>query len=247
MNVNPWIVRSRPQPEAEVRLFCLPHAGGSAAMFFAWPALLPDSVEVVGLQLPGRGRRIREAGYTRMTPLVEAAGEAVAPLLDRPYALFGQSLGALIGFELGRALAGRGRPPQHLFVSACSAPHLHAPDPPLHALPEAEFLAALQRFNGTPREIFEHQELMQQLIPVFRADFAVSETYAYAGGILSCPITAFGGLEDRIVAAESLDGWRRQTEAAFERVMFPGGHFYLPAIQGALLERVSQALGALSD
>ena len=243
MKDNPWIVRSKPLPDAALRLFCLPHAGGSAAMFFAWPALLPDTVEVVGLQLPGRGRRVREGSFTRMEPLVEAAGEAVVPLLDRPYAIFGQSLGALMGFELARILARKGYPPKHLFVSACSAPHLHAPDPHIHALPDVEFLAALQQFNGTPQEILEHEELMRQLIPTFRADFAVSETYRFIGGPVSCPITALGGSEDRIVPAESLAAWGQHTVGAFDRVMYPGGHFYLQANQGLLLQRVGLELG----
>ncbi len=243
MTDNPWIVRSKPHPDPSLRLFCFPHAGGSAAMFFAWPALLPEAVEVVGLQLPGRGRRVREAPFTRMAPLVDAVRNAVVPFMDRPYAVFGQSLGALVGFELARALAEGGSSPEHLFVSACSAPHLHAPDPQLHALPDAEFWAAVEQFNGTPQEVLQHEELMRQLLPIFRADFALSETYQFTEGQVSFPITVFGGLEDQIVEAESLEGWRQHTAAGFDQVMYPGGHFYLQASQGVVLKKVGRALG----
>jgi len=243
MTDNPWIVRSKPHPDPSLRLFCFPHAGGSAAMFFAWPALLPEAVEVIALQLPGRGRRVREAPHTRMKPLVADIRDAVGPFLDRPYAVFGQSLGALIGFELACALAAGGYAPKHFFVSACSAPHLHAPDPQIHALPDAAFLSALQQMNGTPQEILEHEELMRQLLPAFRADFALSETYRYSEGALACPITAFGGHEDRLVPAANLAAWRQHTTAAFSQTMYPGGHFYLQGSQGVLLQRVSLDLG----
>ena len=238
---NRWIVRNKPKPDAKIRLFCFPHAGGSAAMFFAWSGLLPETIEVIGLQLPGRRQRVREVPFTRMGPLIKAAAEAVTPFLDRPYAIFGQSVGALMGFELGRALDHRGIPPAHLFVSACSAPHLHAPDP-IHALPEPEFIAAIQHFNGTPKEILAHEELMRQLLPTLRADLAVSETYHYEEGLLPCPITAFGGREDQIVPAENIAGWGLHTKADFTQVMFPGGHFYLQASQDALVRRVALEL-----
>jgi medium-chain acyl-[acyl-carrier-protein] hydrolase len=186
---------------------------------------------------------VKETTFNRMGPLVESAVEAVSSLLDRPYAIFGQSLGALVGFELGRALTERRYPPAHLFVSACSAPHLHAPHPAIHALPDAEFLTALERFVGTPPEVLQHEELMRQLMPGLRADFAVSETYHYSEGPLHRPITAFGALEDRIVPAESLAGWRQHTLAGFNQVMYPGGHFYLQDSRAALLQRMVLELG----
>jgi medium-chain acyl-[acyl-carrier-protein] hydrolase len=212
-------------------------------MFFTWPALLPESIEVIGLQLPGRGRRLKEIPHTRMEPLVGSAKEAVIPLLDCPYAIFGHSVGALMGFELTRALAEEGYRPDHLFVSACSPPHLHAPDPLIHALPEAEFIAALKRLDGTPQEILQHDELMRQLIPALRADFAVSETYRDIGNPAQCPITAFGGVEDRIVPPERLPDWRQHTESAFDLVLLPGDHFYLSTSRGALLHKIGLILG----
>ncbi len=146
------------------------------------------------MQLPGRESRLRDPCFTGLEPLVQA----LPPYLDMPYAFFGHSLGALIGFELARALVRESRPgPVHLFVSDHSAPQIQNPDPPIHQLPEPDFIKKLRHLNGTPGEVLQHAELMALLLPVLRADFAINETYVYIpGSLLDCPISAFGGLQD---------------------------------------------------
>ncbi|NEQ78702.1 MAG: thioesterase, partial [Okeania sp. SIO2C9] len=114
---------------------------------------------------------------------------------------------------------------------------------PLHALPEAEFLKELRRYNGTPQEILNNAELMELLLPTLRADFAVLETYAYAPEApLDSPITAFGGWQDWKASADDLEAWREQTKAAFSVEMFPGDHFFLHSSESLLLNSVNQKL-----
>src|SRR5438552_7109196 len=118
-----WLACLKPRPHAAVRLFCFPYAGGGASAFRCWPDALPASIEVCPVQLPGRETRFREPPYTRLAPLAEALGHALRPFLDRPFAFFGHSMGALVAFELTRWLRRAGGPqPAHLFVSACAAP-----------------------------------------------------------------------------------------------------------------------------
>src|SRR5215213_1931004 len=115
---TPWFMSQRPNPRARLRLFCFPYAGGGAAIYRLWPQNLPSEVEVCGAHLPGRGTRLREQPFTGLDALVDAAAEAIAPSLDKPFALFGHSMGAMISFELARRLCDQGRPqPTHLFVS----------------------------------------------------------------------------------------------------------------------------------
>ena len=90
-SATPWLVINRPNPQARLRLFCFPYAGGGAATYHAWPGELPTEVEVCAVQLPGRASRSRESPYDRLKQLVEALAPAVLPYLDRPYAFFGHT------------------------------------------------------------------------------------------------------------------------------------------------------------
>jgi medium-chain acyl-[acyl-carrier-protein] hydrolase len=243
-SASPWIVRPRPRPRAALRLFCLPYAGGAASLFAPWAGALPETIELVAVQPPGRAERLFEPPHATMAALVEALLTALMPLIDRPFALFGHSMGALVSFELARALRRAGGPaPAHMIVSGHRAPQLPSARPPTHRLPEPEFLAELQRLNGTPPEVLAHQELMQLLIPLLRADFAICETYAYTEAPpLACPILALGGLADAHVARADLEAWRPQTSAGFALRMLPGDHFFLNAERHLLLRLLAREL-----
>jgi medium-chain acyl-[acyl-carrier-protein] hydrolase len=246
--VSPWLSPARPNPNAALRLFCFPYAGGSAQIYRSWSKRLPTSVEVCAVQLPGRGNRLREPPFTDLHTLVRALAEALLSYLDKPFAFFGHSMGALIGFELAQRLRERASPgPIQLFVSGHRAPQLERDGPTTYDLPEPELLAELRRMNGTPREVLEHPELIQLMLPLLRADFEVVQTYLYAPRPpLDSPITAFGGLRDEDVSREQLARWREQTTAEFSLHMLPGDHFFIQTSETLLLEVLSRKLDQLS-
>lgn len=228
--VDRLLVALRPNPRAQIRLVCVPYAGGAASVFRGWAAGLPAEVEVRAVQLPGREDRFREPRFTRMEPVIKGLAGALGSSPSVPYALFGHSLGALVAFELARELSRRGAPgPAHLFVSAHVAPHLHHTVAPLHRLPDPEFLDELsRRYQGIPDVVRRDAELMDLFLPLLRADWEILGTYVYAEGPpLCCPITAFGGREDREVDREALGAWDRQTTGPFRLEMVPGGHLFL--------------------
>jgi medium-chain acyl-[acyl-carrier-protein] hydrolase len=237
---TPWLVRYKASPRASLRLFCFPYAGGAAYLFRQWPQFLPDFIDVCAVQPPGRGGRLREQPFTRLDALVAAATSALIPFMDMPFAFFGHSMGAMIGFELARGLRSLGAAgPKHLFVAASRAPRLAGERAITHDLPEPQFVEELRRLGGTPAEVLENEELLRLLLPLLRADFAVTQTYSYAEGPpLGCPLTAFGGLQDE----ESMASWGEYTTASFSLHMLPGGHFFLHSSQGALLEIVAREL-----
>lgn len=211
-----------------LRLFCFPYAGAGIAPFRPWREAMPAGVELIGAQPPGRGPRLREAPHRRMKPLVNEMALAMAPMLDRPFALFGHSLGALMAFELARLLRRHGKRPAILMVSGTIAAHQPNTNPPLHHLPDAQFIAELARLNGMPREILDNRELLEIVLPAVKADFEVLETYEYAAEApLDTPIRAFGGTHDPRANHDQLDAWRAQTSAAFDLCMFDGGHFFM--------------------
>jgi medium-chain acyl-[acyl-carrier-protein] hydrolase len=238
VETSAWFPNVRFRPEARLRLFCFPYAGGGGHIYRNWQAGLPPDIEVCPVQLPGRGSRLGEPGFRNMPALTEALARVVGPRLDRPFALFGHSMGGIIAFELTRALR-----PAHLFVSGCSAPHIPDEEAPTFDLPEAEFIEKLRSINGTPAEVFDHPELLQMMLPLLRADFELVETYAYVPGEpLACPITAIGGLKDEDVTREKLEAWREHSTAAFSLRMLPGGHFFVNTEQASIHRMLAQGL-----
>lgn len=241
---NPWLIYPKPNPKAYLRLFCFPYAGGGASIFRAWSIQLPPDIEVCSVQLPGRESRLKEPLFTNLSPLIDTLTPALLPHLDRPFAFFGHSVGALICFEVARQLRRlQHKNPLHLFISGRRAPQLPALEPPSHQLADAEFLEELRRYNGTPGNVLQNVELMNLFLPILRADLAINETYIYEHEApLDCSISVFGGLEDGKVSRDSLAAWSKQTDGTFNLRMFPGDHFFLKSQQEALLQAICQDL-----
>ena len=125
------------------------------------------------------------------------------------------------------------------WAAACPAPQVPDADAPIHTLPEADFRERLRRFNGTPADVLEHEELMAMVGPILRADFALRETYAYVSDApLDCPITVFGGVQDREVSEAALWAWQEQTSRSFRVRMLRGNHFFVHSSQTDLVQAV---------
>ena len=243
-----WIDYLKPNPRANVRLFCFPYAGGGASIFRTWANDVPTGVEVCPVQLPGRESRLIEQPFTRLSSLVQALAQAISPYLDVPFAFFGHSMGALISFELARELRRQNRPgPFHLFVSGHRAPELPPRRRPIHQLADAAFKAELDGLLGTPKEVLQNAELMDLFLPLLRADFAVCETYHYSPETpLNCSISAFGGLQDKEVSYQDLEKWQDQTYRSFTLRKLPGNHFFVHSARELLLQGVFKDLTMLT-
>lgn len=241
---KPWIIRFQSLPDARVRLFCLPHAGVGASAYRTWHTGLGPEVEVCAVQPPGRESRFREPPYRRLVDLADAVADAIAPETDRPYALFGHSMGAWVAFEVARRLDGRRAGPACLIVSGRRSPQSEAEAPPIHQLPDDAFIEELmQRFGGIPDAILRDRSVLDLFLPTLRADMEAVETYEYVpGSVLSCPVWAVAGARDPWVSRATLEAWRVETTGRFEVRTFPGGHFYLVEAQGELLALITQAL-----
>lgn len=212
-----------------LRLFCFPYAGGSADIYRHWQRQFPAEIDICLVHLPGRGKRMAEPSFTRVSALVNAIADRMGPEIKVPYVLYGHSMGALISFELSWELIRRySAAPQHLFVSGRSAPQWPKTQPATFRLPHDEFLGELKRLNGTPREVLENSELMELFLGILRADFEMVETYEYQRrGPLECPITVYSGLHDEDVPSESCHAWREQTTSRCKIRMLNGDHFFI--------------------
>lgn len=243
-----WLVRPRDTAPKRPVLICLPYAGGSTTAFRSWDAALAEGIELWGVQLPGRGTRVAEPPYTRLRPLVGALAQALQPATDRPYALFGHSMGALLAYEVAVALRADGRPqPRRLIVSGHRAPHLPAPRTPIHQLDDRAFLEEVGQLDGLPTEVLADAELRELILPALRADFEVCETYEpHPEPPLDADILAVGGVDDELVPETDLAAWAAYTRGEFALERFAGGHFFLETERAAVLARVAQAVATLS-
>lgn len=240
---NSWFLRPRPTDTPRMRLFCFPYAGSGASVFRTWSSHLPNDIEVVGIQLPGREWRIQEPPARRLAELLPRLTEAIAPLTKVPFAFFGHSMGALVAFELTRYLRRNElTQPDQLFLSAFRAPHLPNPNIRIYHLPDEVIKTVLLK-EGTPEEVIRNDELMKALLPTLRADFEVCDTYDFATEApVAIPMHIYGGAQDVRVDRDDLEQWRSLAGSHFDLTILPGSHFFLHAAQDLLLKHLSTHL-----
>lgn len=240
-----WLAPYEPRPSARLRLFCLPFAGGNASVYWDWSAAFPVDVEVCPVELPGRGTRFSEPSFRSIHELVPVLAGGLDGWLDRPFAFYGHSMGAVVAFELAHELRARGQSrPVALFLGAHPAAVLPCRSTTLVDRTDAELIASVKRISDQP-ELLDHPELLALTLRMLRCDLAMCASYVYqARPKLESPITVFGGLEDEIARAE-LDRWDIETTGPFDVEMLQGGHFFLRTSRNTLLERLSARLAAL--
>jgi medium-chain acyl-[acyl-carrier-protein] hydrolase len=226
-----WFYLPRPSPDAALRLYCFHHAGGGAAAYRGWPDLVGTSIEIIAVRLPGRENRFAESRFRRMADVVEALQGPLRAGLDRPYAFFGHSLGALVAYETALMLArDAALPPAHLFAAASPFPDRERPDGPggpLHALPDDTLIERLREYGGIPASILAQRGLLAVMLPTIRDDLELGSTYrAPCTGALSCPVTALAGADDGTVSEQDIARWRAATSGPFHVRVISGGHFF---------------------
>lgn len=227
-----------------LKLFSFYCAGANISMFNSWRKNSPEGLDVIPVELPGRGSKMSQPLLDNIYKIVNTIAPKLEQQLTGPFAFLGHSMGALVAYELARYLRRHDEDlPLHLFVASHSAPHLFRRTKPLYKLPEKEFITELKKMNGTPDEVLDNKDLMGFLIPILRSDFKACETYKWKVDLpLPCGITAFGGVDDESVTANDLKMWEQHTTGSFELRPFPGDHFFLYEQQDEILNHVSKTL-----
>lgn len=229
---------------ATLKLFCLSYAGGSATVFLKWRSWLSDMIELVPVELAGRGTRFGQPLYTNMEEAVEDLYRRLKPQLENSdYAFYGHSMGTCIIYELCRKIRKQKvREPLWLFLSGRCAPHV-AKNEWLHRLPDPRFLEAIFKLGGIPQEFLQCQELRQLFTPILKADHQLVEEYQFwEGGFrLHCNLSIFYGLEDHYTA-EAITAWTELTEKECFYYPFSGGHFFINEHCAHLVEIINRTL-----
>ncbi|MER5651067.1 thioesterase domain-containing protein [Streptosporangium sp. NPDC002524] len=242
-----WLLRQRPLAEPRVRLVCFPHAGGDAPMSYrGWQDRLPADVELSAVCYPGRQNRVNERPIDRMEPLVDHVCRALVPLADRPLALFGHGMGAVVAYEVAVRLAGRHRiSPAALLVSAYAAPHLCADD--ARRIPIGDRQLAEQAAAADPA-LLRFPELMDLAMVALRADHDLLHAYRPASTpLVTAPVVGYRGTDDPRVSHGEMRAWSRVAGSGFELRTFPGDHFYPVDAEAALVADIVERLSGAGD
>jgi surfactin synthase thioesterase subunit len=238
---NDWLPGAGPAPDSTLRLFCFPHAGGAASLFRSWTQDPPPGLAVCPVQLPGRESRFGQPFATGITDLVPDLAAALRPWLDVPFALLGNSMGALIAFELARHLRREAGPePVRLIVGGAEAPGAERHWPRLSDLPDVLFGRAMQeRHGGIPDLILTDPQLRAIYLPLLRADMGLVEDYRLTPGpMLSCPVSAYVGAADHSVRRSEVDGWGAVTSGPFDAAVIDGDHFAIVEHRDLIIGRL---------
>lgn len=236
------------ETSARLRLFALPFAGGNAASYGQWHLHLPAWIAFSPVHLPGRERRLMEPPLDDIRPLLAQLVAAIEPWLDRPFVLFGHSMGAILAYELSAALHARGLPaPDLLIVSGHGAPNLPRRFRTISHLPDAAFVAAVMELGGLPQALLDEGELLSLVLPALRADFRLCESYTWlARQPLPCPIMALGGHADPIAGPAELESWRAMTSRSLTCERFEGDHFFINQSTAAVVAHIVRGIAECS-
>jgi medium-chain acyl-[acyl-carrier-protein] hydrolase len=227
---SPWFQVLRSAPEARVRLFAFASAGSGASAFRAWLPHLPPWLELHAAQLPAREGRAREPALRSLDAILDAIVPVIAPLrAERPFAIFGHSLGGRIAFEIARRLEADGGPaPTRVVLAASMEPSAMTDlDRRCHALPDAEFEAYVAGFGNFPEDLRRFPRQFKAVMDLLRADLEVFATAATpADPPLRAPLTVLGARGDEAVSARTLEPWATRAGGPFALEWHDGGHFF---------------------
>ncbi|MFC8827315.1 thioesterase II family protein [Streptomyces sp. NPDC057137] len=242
---NLWTRQFHARPEAPARLFCFPHAGGSASYFHPLSAALTDELDVVCLQYPGRQDRLDEKCVDDMTELADLVLAEIEPWLDRPVLLFGHSMGATLAFEVAlRMEYDLGVVPRTAFFSGRRAPSTSRSDTVDLSSDEA-LLTEIRRLSGTDTRFLDDEGVLPMILPALRGDYRAVQNYRLSErSVLRCPVQVLTGDSDPKTTFDEATAWKQHTTGPCDVRVFRGDHFFLTEHQPEIIRLISEAAAA---
>ncbi|HWO19183.1 MAG TPA: SDR family NAD(P)-dependent oxidoreductase [Kofleriaceae bacterium] len=234
------VIVPRPVPGARVRLVCFTFAGGTAQVFADWPAELDPSLELCIVVPPARHARAADPMPESTEAWAQAIITDLIPFLDRPFAMFGHSFGAILMYEVARDLLRRGLRPLHLFASGAPAPRRFMI--PRYSVQEEDRMADILQLTGfTAGALIEDREALRELTRPFFADMAVIEHYQHRHSApFDIPITTFAAKDDAVATPDLVDAWRHETTAEVTSVLYSGEHYFLVPERSSIMRVVAE-------
>ncbi|WP_270344372.1 thioesterase II family protein [Bacillus mobilis] len=211
-------------------LFCLPYAGGSESIYFKWRKHLHPSIQLIPIELRGRGKRFDENFYETLKEAVDDIFENNRRNIEsNDYAIFGHSMGSLLAYEFYYKISNLNlRKPNHMFLSGYRAPSVNRGREKIYNLSDKEFIKRVIGLGGTPEELMDNQELLQLFLPIIRSDFKIIEDYKYIGreDKIECNVSILNGKQDSIKLEEIL-AWKNHVCKGLKVYNLEGNHFFI--------------------
>lgn len=233
-----------------MKLFCLPYAGGSSRAYISWNKYIDKNIEVVPLELAGRGTRVSEPMYQSFDDMVsDIYNEITNRIDDKSYGIFGHSMGAWLGYEVCHKLtASNIRKPDIVFFSGKEPPFHEKSKRKIHNLPFKEFKHEIIKAGGTSEKIFENPQLLSELMPILRSDYKITENYIYNAYRMPLDIefVVFGGVNDDMTK-NCIQGWRTLTSKGTNIFEFNGGHFFINEETEKVVERINMKVNLFRE
>jgi len=230
------------------KLFCIPYAGGSAMIYRRWVPYLSNTIELVPVELKGRGQRINEGFYASFEEIVDEVARFInKEASDTEYAVFGHSMGCVLAYEVACELIRKGyKEPIHMFYSGRMPPSAEADSKIFHILDDDSFIDEIVKYGGAPKEVWENQELRDLFLPILREDYRLMETRKIRESCerVSCNITVLNGIKDEDICVEKLSDWNNFTKGSMKLALFQGDHFYINTEIPELLKLINAAIGS---
>lgn len=215
----------------EIKLFCLPYAGGSADIYARWRNYLNSSIELCPIELPGRSKRAKDPYYKSMREAVEDIASFVKnETRNSDYAIFGHSMGSIITYELICKLYQMGlKLPIHVFFSGRYPPCIEKQDKNMHLLSDDELIHEAVSMGGIPEKLLKYTKLVENAANTLRADYTILETYGHSPHIqkFDIDISVLSGTNDELATVEDMKYWELYTNKSCTFYTFEKGHFYL--------------------
>jgi medium-chain acyl-[acyl-carrier-protein] hydrolase len=234
----------------DFNLFCIPHAGSSATIYTKWKQQMNASIQVIPVELSGRGQRFDEPLYQTIEDMVEDIYWSIHDQLnERPYAIFGHSMGSLIAFELGRKIQNMNQsPPLVYFFSGKTPPQTKNHDPKISKLNNEAFIKEILELGGTPSGLFENKTMTDIFLPIIRSDYTAVDHYEFGENIekLNSDFVVLYGEQDESMKGEVGD-WKELTHACCDFIPFSGGHFFIHESERSVLNVIERKLQAMKN
>ncbi|QXF35490.1 thioesterase [Photorhabdus luminescens] len=227
---------------ADVRLYLIHHAGGSHMLYRPWSHLLPGWIKCIALELPGRGMGFGEPLPESMEQVIELFLNQIQT--DKPFAIFGHSMGGLIAYELTLRLQNLGLSPVWLGISAFKPPHLKNKENLSRASFNDDQLTEYLEKLGGSKDFCEDRVVMKMMLDIVRSDFRIIESWRMSDAKISDKTTvhSFSGLYDVAVTPQMISSWQDYINGKFLHSTFDGDHFYLNSFPSSLINKIASDL-----